>query len=306
MSSMFNPSSPCASERSPAAAQQAGETDITIELRGREPVAARTYGVQARRPATGDTPLVLHFHGGNFVCGDLDNGRSVARMLADAGAVVVSMAYPLAPANPFPDAIEVSYEALEWLYKQRTKLAGRGARVFLAGEEAGGNLAAALALIARDRAHPPLDGQILLSPMLDPCAGTASLRKATGDMTNGCKYAEGWLKYLRSPRDAEHPYAVPGAARRLADLAPTLVLTGQDDPMRDEALTYVRRLGEAGISVHSSVIAAAQNWPDALADPKADGRCSCSAAVTEQFRDFFAKSKDAKDLKSADAPQPPH
>ncbi|CAN5303384.1 hypothetical protein BH10PSE18_BH10PSE18_28550 [soil metagenome] len=305
MSSIFSPSSPCASEPSAAAALRTGETDITIELKGREPVAARTYGVQARRSGAGDTPLVLHFHGGNFVCGGLDNGRSVARMLADAGAVVVSMAYPLAPLHPFPDAIEVGYEALEWLYKQRSKLAGRGARVFLAGEEAGGNLAAALALIARDRAHPPLDGQILLSPMLDPCAGTASLRKATGDMT-GCKYAEGWQKYLRSPRDAEHPYAVPGAARRLADLAPTLVLTGQDDPMRDEALTYARRLSEAGIPVRSSVIAAAQNWPDALADPTVDGRCSCSAAVTEQLRSFFATSKDAVDVKAADAPQPPH
>ena len=285
--------SPSAQEQAPVAnAAGPGEQDVAIELPQRGPVQVRTYG---ERVAAGG-PLVLHFHGGTFVCGDLDNGRSVARMLADAGAVVVSMAYPLAPANPFPDAIEVSYEALEWLYKQRTKLAGRGARVFLAGEEAGGNLAAALALIARDRAHPPLDGQILLSPMLDPCAGTASLRKATGDMTIGCKYAEGWLKYLRSPRDAEHPYAVPGAARRLADLAPTLVLTGQDDPMRDEAVRYAKRLEDAGIPVRSEVLDAARGWPEALADPATCIDCPCAPVVTQRFREFFESTRT----------QPPH
>lgn len=294
---MSSPSSSRATELPVAAASQADENDIVIALAGREPVQARTYGVRARHPVGSVTPLVLHFHGGNFACGGLDNGRSVARMLMDAGAAVVSMAYPLAPAHPFPGAIEIGYETLEWLYKHRAKLAGKGARVFIAGEEAGGNLAAALALIARDRAHPPLAGQILLSPMLDPCAGTASLRASTCDMTVSCKYAEGWQQYLRTPRDAEHPYAVPGQASRLADIAPTLVLTGQDDPMRDEALKYAKRLSDAGIETHSSVVAAARNWPEALSDPQAERECPCAVAVTAKFREFFETTK---------APQPPH
>jgi acetyl esterase/lipase len=89
---------------------------------------------------------------------------------------VVSLAYPLAPEHPFPQPIEVGYAVLQWLYKHRVKMAGKGAPLFLAGEEAGGNLAAAVAVISRDRGHPPLAGQILVSPMLDPCTGTASQR----------------------------------------------------------------------------------------------------------------------------------
>ena len=267
------------------------EADIAIELPGREPVHARTYG--ERVAGAQAMPLVLHFHGGTFTCGDLDNGRNVGQMLAKAGAVAVSLAYPL---KPFPEPIEVGYAVLEWLYKQRTKLAGKGARVFLAGEEAGGNLAAAVALIARDRAHPPLAGQILLSPMLDPCAGTQSLREASGG-TVDCRYANGWQDYLRCPGDAVHPYAVPGASMRLAELAPTLLLVGPDDPMRDEGLAYAERLRKAGIPVVSHVLQSAANWPDALYD--ADGRCSaCEAAVGQQLRDFFGAT--------APAPRPPH
>jgi len=286
----MSPRSPLpATELSAPASSLAAENDITIELKGREPVSARTYGacgVKAQRGVIAETPLVLHFHGGNFVCGGLESGRTVARMLADAGAVVVSMAYPLAPLHPFPDAIEVGYEALEWLYKHRVKLAGKGARIYLAGEEAGGNVAAALTLIARDRAHPPLAGQILLSPMLDPCVGTASLREAT-DGDPQCKYYEGWQKYLRSLRDAEHPYAVPAAAHRLARLAPTLVLSGQEDPMRDEAMTFAGRLREAGIAVTSHVLASAENWPDALSEPVEGGCGACAVVVTKHFREFF-------------------
>jgi acetyl esterase/lipase len=211
----------------------------------------------------------------------------VARLLAGAGAVVVSLAYPLAPKAPFPEPIEVGYAALEWLYKQRVKLGGKGAQVYLAGEEAGGNLAAAVSLMARDRAHPPLAGQILLSPMLDPCAGTASLRQANGDSVQ-CRWAAGWQEYLSCPMNASHPYAVPGASLRLAQLAPTLVLVGKDDPMRDEALTFVKRLSEAGIPVTSNVLPGASNWPDALYQPGDSGCKACEATVQSHFREFFS------------------
>ena len=267
-----------------AAAAQGAETDIHIELPGREPVPARIYGERARGATV---PLVLHFHGGTFVCGGLDNGRNVARLLAGVGAVVVSLDYPLAPKAPFPEPIEVGYGALEWLYKQRTKLGGKGAEVFLAGEEAGGNLAAAVALMARDRAHPPLSGQILLSPMLDPCTGTASLRKAKGDAVR-CRWATGWQEFLSRPVNATHPYAVPGGSLRLAEVARTLVLVGQDDPMRDEALDFARRLKGAGIPVTTSELPAPSNWPEALYEPDSSGCAACAAAVQKHFREFFS------------------
>lgn len=256
--------------------------ESAIAVPGHGGVATRIYG---RRRRGGGMPLVLHFHGGNFASGGLDCGAALARLLESAGAVVVSLAYPLAPAHPFPQAVETGYAALQWLHRQRGKLAGAGARLFVAGEEAGGCLAAAVALVARDQAHPPLAGQILVAPMLDPCTGTASLREAVG-MATQCRWAEGWQQYLRSPMDAEHPYAVPSRTLRLAGLPPTLVLTGEDDPMHDEALAYAARLRAGGIAVTANVLPVT-GWPESL-DGATRRECSCSAAVEEHFRAFFS------------------
>lgn len=259
------------------------ESDSVVTLPGRGDVRMRQYG--AKRRGDRERALVLHFHGGAFFEGDLDSGACLARLLAEADAVVMSVDYPLAPAHPFPQAVETGYAALEWLYKSRAQLAGKEARVFVAGEEAGGNLAASVALVARDRAHPPLAGQLLVAPMLDPCTGTASLREATCDFA-GCKWTEGWQKYLRSPMDAEHPYAVPGRAMRLAGLPPTLVLTGGDDPMRDEALTYVRRLQEAGIPVSSGLLPPTTGWPESLGEVTSEV-CACAETVRGHLRGFL-------------------
>lgn len=280
-----------------SATAPAQASDRSIPLQGKPPVPVRLYG---QRWPGGGVPLVLHFHGGAFVAGGLDSGATVAQLLADAGAVVVSLAYPLAPAHPFPHGIEVGYEVLAWVHKHRVKLAGQGARVFLAGEEAGGNLAAAVAVMSRDRGHPPLAGQILLSPMLDPCVGTASLRAATGS-AGACKFENGWQQYLRCPMDAEHPYAVPGVARRLVDLAPTLVLSGADDPLRDEARAYAERLRGAGIAVTYTLLGSAQGWPDALLEPAANTGCACAAAVQQQLQAFFDATR-APERARADRP----
>ncbi|MBV5293254.1 MAG: alpha/beta hydrolase [Curvibacter lanceolatus] len=260
--------------------------DSEVGLPGGKSVAVRVYG---RKTPGQAKPLVVHFHGGAFVSGDLDNGCTVAQLLLSAGAVVVSVAYPLAPQHPFPNAAEAGYEVLKWVFRQRTRLAGTGALVYLAGEEAGGNVAAAVSLMARDQAHPPLAGQILLSPMLDPCVGTASLRQATGSATC-CKWVEGWLSYLRNPRDAEHPYAVPAGSMRLQGLPPTLVLVGPDDPMRDEAMAYVTRLQAAGLQARGEVLSAAQHWPDALLAAQAQA-CPCAGAVQAQFQRFFEDTR---------------
>jgi acetyl esterase len=230
-------------------------------------------------------PLVLHFHGGAFVSGDLDSGAQMAQLLVEAGALVASLAYPLAPAHRFPDAVEAGYAALEGLYKQRTRLAGSGAPVYLAGDEAGGNLAAAVAMVARDRSHPPLAGQILVAPMLDPCTATPSLRETLGDAVQ-CKWTAGWQQYLRGPMDAEHPYAVPARAQRLVGLPPALVLAGQDDPMRDEAIAYAERLRGAGVAVTTAVLGPATGWPGSL-EQAAPDRCPCAAEARRVLQAFF-------------------
>lgn len=254
----------------------------SIEVSGQAPIPARVYG---KRRAGATSPLVVHFHGGAFVSGDLESGECMAQLLVEAGAVVVSVAYPLAPAHRFPAAVDAAYSALEWTHKHRAKLAGPRAPVYVAGDEAGGNLAAAVALVARDRAHPPLAGQVLVAPMLDPWVGTASLRESMQCQTE-CKWAQGWQQYLRGPMDAEHPYAVPGKAMRLAGLPPALVLTGCDDPMRDEAMAYAARLRDAGIAVTSEVLTTKTDWPEALAEVRPE-ECPCAGAVREHLRAFF-------------------
>ena len=257
--------------------------DSAIELAAGQSVAVRMYG----RKKTGQTsPVVVHFHGGAFVSGDLDNGCTVGGLLEGAGAVVVSVAYPL---TPFPQPVDTGYDVLKWVHRNRTKLGGQGALVYLAGEEAGGNLAAAVALMARDQSHPPLAGKILLSPMLDPCVGIASQRQVTGDAVD-CKWVEGWRNFLRCPRDAEHPYAVPASAHRLAGLPPTLILVGDTDPMHDEALAYAARLRAAGLVVTQHVFAKAEKWPEPLLET-GPHECPCAGAVQEEFRRFFEATR---------------
>ena len=253
-------------------------TDSTVQVAGQD-VALRIYG---SKPSGQPVPLVVHFHGGAFVTGDLDNGSTVASLLEAAGARVVSVGYPL---SPFPQPLEIGYAVLQWAFQQRRRLAGMGAQVYLAGEEAGGNLAAGIALMARDQSHPPMAGQILFSPMLDPCVGTASVRAATGAATQ-CKWTQGWLNFLACKRDTEHPYAVPASAQRLAGLPPTLVMVGSADPMHDEALAYADRLESAGLSVTRHVFNRAQQWPDALLQP-GTRECPCAAEVQTQLRYFF-------------------
>jgi acetyl esterase len=206
------------------------------------------------------TPLVLHFHGGAFVGGTLDDAAAVAGLLVDAGAAVVSLDYPLAPAHPFPEAVEAGYDALQWLERQRRRLAGPHAPLYVAGEDAGGNLAAAVAMVARDRAGPELAGQILLSPMLDPCIATASQRDANEGPV-GCRGSNGWQAYLARCDDVQHPYAVPGRSMRLAGLPPALLVTAADDPLRDETQAFHHRLGAAGVPDELALFDGRTGWP---------------------------------------------
>lgn len=219
--------------------------------------------------------LVLHLHGGTFTCGDFDCSAYICRAMAQAGAVVVSLDYPLAPEHPFPAALNVSFAALDLLHRQRAKWAGRGTRLFVAGEEGGANIATALTLMARDQNHPPVAGQILLSPMLDPNLGSKSIHAAEAGAA-GCKWADGWHDYLGSADKAAHPYAAPLGSRRLGGIAPALIVTCDDCPTRDEALDYGRRLAACGVPVESRSLAESVDWPpegrpDASLPPWAQG-----------------------------------
>lgn len=287
------PSSPSATPFEPPLT---AATDRVIQPARGAALAVRLHG---RRRSGQTVPLVLHFHGGAFVKGNLDSSAAVAGLLAEAGAIVLSIDYPLAPAHPFPAALEAGQAALDWAWKHRGKLAGPGAPVWVAGEEAGGNLATSLALMARDRQHPPLAGQILLSPMLNPCVATASLRKAAAGPV-GCRYADGWHAYLARTEDCTHPYAAPASALRLADLPRTLIVSAHDDPMRDEAQAYAARLREAGVSVDEALLPAPTGWPSSLMqagtpgvasedDASRPGAAPWAEALRERLRRFLSE-----------------
>jgi len=242
-------------------------------------------------------PLVLHFHAGAFVAGSLNQGACIAGLLAGAGAVVVSVDYPLAPVHPFPKAVETGYAALAWAWKARHKLAGRNAPLFIAGEEAGGNLAAAIALMARDQDAPRLAGQILLSPMLDACMATASLRDVHAGPV-GCTWADGWHSYLPRLEDASHPYAAPGSVLRLSGLPPTLLITAVDDPLRDETQAYAERLRAAGHFAHEAVLPGPTGWPRSYL-LAGQGQVAWPALVQKQFGDFFTCVTAARSVQSS-------
>ena len=250
---------------------------------GPQVLAARLYR-SADRP--NPAPLVLHLHGGAFVAGGLDQGVIVAEQLAQAGSVVLAVDYPKGPGRGFPAAIEVLDAALRRLCSQRDQLAQARSPVLVAGEEAGGNLAAALALMARDQAHVGLAGQILLGPMLDPCQGSASLRQAdTGH--SPCQWTRGWRAYLGQAVQGDHPYAAPAGTRRLAGLAPALLLSTEDDPMRDETLAYAQALRQAGVWVRQALLQGPCGWPASLMRhaPRADW--AWLPLLRRQLKGFF-------------------
>jgi acetyl esterase/lipase len=264
-------------------------TEETIETGPALATPVRVY-----RPGdvgSGPMPLVLHLHGGAFIGGSLDTGRVVPTLLAEAGATVVSVDYPHAPKHRFPLALQTAFGALKWLHKSRGRWSNRKSHLFVAGEEAGGNLAAGLALMTRDQQMPVLAGQILLSPMLDPRMATCSMRQAEAGPV-GCKWADGWHEYLGTPDKAAHPYAAPMASSRLAGLAPALILTAEDDLLRDESLNYARRLRASGVAVEERVLPAPTGWPCAFTDPTpADS--GWTAAVREHFAAFLTQTLDA-------------
>ncbi|WP_394032543.1 alpha/beta hydrolase [Xanthobacter versatilis] len=250
------------------------------------PMPARLYGV---RPSKGAVPLILHLHGGAFTGGTLECGAYVAALLAEAGAVVVSADYPLACERPFPFALTAAFGALAALYGRRAEFAGRNAPLYVAGEESGGNLAAGLAMMARDQQAPPLAGQILISPMLDPSLATASLRAAEAG-TCGCKWADGWQTYLGSPEKAAHPYAAPLASSRLQGLPPALVVSAQDCPMRDESARYACALEKAGVATELHILPGPTHWPEGISAPPEKPE-SWAGTMRTLFSRFFETSR---------------
>ncbi len=196
-------------------------------------------------------PIVVYFHGGGWVIGSLETHDNSCRALANAvEAVVVSVDYRLAPEHKFPAAIDDAFAATQWVADHAAELGGDAARIAVAGDSAGGNLAAVVSIMARDARGPALVHQLLVYPATDGERDCASMRaNATGYFLerDSMRWFDGL--YLRDERDRADWRFSPLRADSLAGLPPAFVLTAEFDPLCDQGEAYARRLEQEGVPV---------------------------------------------------------
>ncbi|MFH8349006.1 alpha/beta hydrolase [Streptomyces sp. NPDC018045] len=209
--------------------------------------------VEVYRPADvpGPLPGVLQFHGGGYTFGQAPPGadRTAIALVHEVRAAVVSVDYRLAPEHPCPAAVEDCFLALEWIAGQAAAVGVDPARLAVGGQSAGGGLAAAVALMARDRGGPALVHQSLVVPDLDDTAGTVRTpADADPRLPDGAFIQRGWRHYAPEGA-ATHPYAAAARATDLRGLPAACVVVCGLDPLRDTGLAYARRLMDAGVQV---------------------------------------------------------
>jgi acetyl esterase/lipase len=232
-------------------------TDVTITAAPDDDrnIALRIF--RPRRPTAEPTailPAMIWLHGGAFVLGDLEaNALQSGRYAAPADVVVVHVDYRLAPEHPFPAGLDDGYAALAWVAGEAAALGVDPDRIAIAGSSAGGCLAAAVTLLARDRDGPKIAFQMLNYPVIDDRMATRSSREFTNTpMWDATNTSLMWSLYLQgvAPGSGDvSPYAAPGRASVLGGLPPAFILTCELDPLRDEGIAYATRLLAAGVSV---------------------------------------------------------
>jgi acetyl esterase/lipase len=214
-------------------------------------ISARIYRPTTSRLSNGLAPVLVFFHGGGWVIGDLDSHDVVCRRLAyDGELVVISVDYRLAPEHKFPAAIEDAITATQWIADNATSLGIDATRLSVGGDSAGGNLAAVVALSARDGNGPAIAGQVLIYPATDFAFEHPSHREPETSILLTHSVMR-WFRdhYLNGAADIHDWRASPAKAKTLIGLPPAYVLTAGADPLRDEGNDYARRLAEAGVPV---------------------------------------------------------
>jgi acetyl esterase len=214
------------------------------------PIPLRVYEPRAARPDE-RLPVLMWFHGGGFVIGDLDTHDTACRRLAKEGdCLVVAVDYRLAPESKFPAAVEDCMAALRWVALQGIEIGADVTRIGVGGDSAGGNLAAVCALLARDEGFPKLAHQLLIYPCTAPEPETRSHKLfAEGHLLTRKTITWFYAQYLRNSRDTQDFRFGPLIADDLAGVPPAFVLVAGYDPLRDEGVQYATRLVEAGIDV---------------------------------------------------------
>ena len=247
----------------PLAAPDAPEVAETQEFvpgtEGQPDIRVVIYRPQCRPQRL---PVFFHIHGGGFVMGEPEyNGPRNRHLAQDIGCMVVSVAYRLAPETPFPGPVEDCYSALQWIYRQAERLGIDTERIAIGGESAGGGLAAALGLLARDRGEIPVSFQLLIYPMLDDRTGAANETNPhpyTGQFFwTAASNRFGWTSMLGAePGGLDvSPYASPSRAASVANLPPTFISVGSLDLFVEENIEFARRLIRAGVPTDLHVYA---------------------------------------------------
>jgi len=194
-------------------------------------------------------PLLLWFHGGGWVTGNLDTHDQLCRLLADhAGVVVVSVDYRLAPESKFPAAADDCLAAYEWALAHADEVGADAQRIAIGGDSAGGNLAAVVALDARERGIPQPTLQLLVYPVIEVEFDSAAMvDNAKGYFLEAESMRWFWEHYARTPADFDDPRFSPIRASDLSGLARAVVITAEYDPLRDQGEAYAEKLAQAGV-----------------------------------------------------------
>jgi acetyl esterase/lipase len=212
---------------------------------------ARVYVPKAPRQSNGLSPCLVFFHGGGWVIGNLDSHDVVCRTLAHEGAlIVIAVDYRLSPEAKFPAAVNDAIAATAWIAKNAKQFGIDASKISVGGDSAGGNLAAVVAIDARDRSGPKLAGQVLIYPGTDFRMTHPSHSEPETSILLTHSVIR-WFKdhYLNGPDDIDDWRASPARVEKLEGLPPAYVLTAGADPLRDEGDEYANRLRDAGVPV---------------------------------------------------------
>ncbi|MCY7347862.1 MAG: alpha/beta hydrolase [Pyrinomonadaceae bacterium] len=234
----------------PAMPEPVGKIEhILIPTREGGEVLARVFTPDGDGPF----PVLVYFHGGGWVIANLDVYESSCRALCNAAeAVVVSVNYRMSPEAKYPAAVNDAYDATQWVIQNAATIGGDAKRVAVAGESAGGNLATVACLMAKDKGGRMPIAQLLVYPVTDTSMSQASYAENVDTQPlHTAMMTWFWNYYLENEGQKSEKYVAPLLADNLSGMPPTILITAEHDPLRDEGEQYAQRLADAGISVKS-------------------------------------------------------